>query len=353
MATSAEKKIFEEAFIYCKRIEALDKAYVSYGDYFDVRFTSTSVLNVVAGTEADDSAISDVIYVIALSAVKSAKTIVGTAMFTGSGLDDCTSGGTFNGALQAEYEAEIDATGAPDTFKWRKRTRNADGSWNAWGSYTTGVAITGSAQTLDSAVTITFPATTGHTLADKWTVRTSVTEIRPNANYSTDTVQFDWGDPVGTMKSATLTAVLSSTELAAGQGNAGDRFLVLKDPNVDSADGMLMYVQSKSETQVGEGERAYYDKGIFKGVKKIPVSEPNTISLAEHFQAHDRGLLKYKGHRFNMLVERDVNREGTISEREYYMNCLFNVGGPNEAIGDTDSDFSLDIQYLFKGVVAS
>ena len=55
-------------------------------------------------------------------------------------------------------------TGAPDTFKWR-----IDG-----GAYTTGVAITGSAQTLGVyGTTITFATTTGHTIADKWTVITT------------------------------------------------------------------------------------------------------------------------------------------------------------------------------------
>src|SRR3972149_1706382 len=86
---------------------------------------------------------------------------VGVKQFTGAGLDDATFGGTYTGTtVLSTYEVEIDATGTPDTFKWRKDA----------GGYTTGVAITGSAQTLAEGVTITFAATTGHTLGNKWIV---------------------------------------------------------------------------------------------------------------------------------------------------------------------------------------
>jgi len=89
---------------------------------------------------------------------------VGVKQFTGAGLDDATFGGTYTGTtVLSTYEVEIDATGTPDTFKWRKDA----------GGYTTGVAITGSAQTLAEGVTITFAATTGHTLGNKWIVNVS------------------------------------------------------------------------------------------------------------------------------------------------------------------------------------
>jgi len=81
--------------------------------------------------------------------------------FVGAGLNDATSGGTFSGSLADVFYVEIDATGMPDTFKWKKNS----------GSFTTGVAITGSAQTLSDGVTITFGATTGHTLGNNWTIR--------------------------------------------------------------------------------------------------------------------------------------------------------------------------------------
>ncbi len=87
---------------------------------------------------------------------------IGSAVFTGTGLNDATSGGTYTGTdtTAQTYTVVIDATGTPDTFKWQKGA----------GSWTTGVAITGSAQTLTNGVTITFGATTGHTLNDQWVI---------------------------------------------------------------------------------------------------------------------------------------------------------------------------------------
>lgn len=80
--------------------------------------------------------------------------------FKGNGVNDVTWGTGFTGASSAYYEVVIDATGTPDTFKWRKNG----------GGWTTGVSITGAAQTLDDGQTITFAATTGHTLNDQWVI---------------------------------------------------------------------------------------------------------------------------------------------------------------------------------------
>lgn len=91
---------------------------------------------------------------------------VGAKVFTGTGLDDATSGGSYtsfygvsgNGE-QDNFRVEIDGT-SPDTFKW---SNDGGSTWEA-----TTVAITGSAQTLENGVTITFAATTGHTSGDRW-----------------------------------------------------------------------------------------------------------------------------------------------------------------------------------------
>lgn len=86
---------------------------------------------------------------------------VGPDVFTGSGLNDATAGGTYTAtSAPATYTVIIDATGIPNTFKWQKNA----------GAFTTGVAITGAAQALADGVTIAFAATTGHTLNDQWVI---------------------------------------------------------------------------------------------------------------------------------------------------------------------------------------
>ena len=88
---------------------------------------------------------------------------ISTTTFTGTGLNDgATGSGTYTGTDTsiATYTVIIDGTGTPDTFKWQKNG----------GSFTTGVAITGSNQSLTDGVRIKFTATTGHTLNDQWVI---------------------------------------------------------------------------------------------------------------------------------------------------------------------------------------
>jgi uncharacterized phiE125 gp8 family phage protein len=92
------------------------------------------------------------------------------ASTTAPGLNDLSAAGTFTGTARTTFELKIDSIATPDTFKWRKYTADRYGQ-KTYGSWTTGVAITGSAQTLADGVTATFAATTGHTLNDAWTIQ--------------------------------------------------------------------------------------------------------------------------------------------------------------------------------------
>lgn len=92
--------------------------------------------------------------------VFSPTTSTGTIIFHGSGLNDLTKTGTFTG-YTASFVVKIDGTGTPDTFEW---STNGGSTWTA-----THVAITGAAQLLTSGVSVTFAATTAHTLNASWT----------------------------------------------------------------------------------------------------------------------------------------------------------------------------------------
>jgi hypothetical protein len=85
------------------------------------------------------------------------------------GLNDLSAGGTFTGTVRTYFDVEINEEATPDTFKWRKTTRDSDGikTVAAWSA---GVAITGAAQALADGVTVKFAATTGHSDGDAWRV---------------------------------------------------------------------------------------------------------------------------------------------------------------------------------------
>ena len=118
------------------------------------------------------------------------KTIIQNAIFTGTGLNDLTSGGTYTGTLGPIYTIVIDSIGGTDTFKWKRDN----------GAYTTGVSCATSPITLSDGVTVVFGAITGHALADQWQVEIKsygvdatqsangeVLTVIDNSNYVTNT----------------------------------------------------------------------------------------------------------------------------------------------------------------------
>jgi len=87
------------------------------------------------------------------------KSLVGTASFTGSGLNDMTSGGTFTADMGKAVRVRIDGTGTPDTIEV---SYDAGTSWSS-----TDQPIT-STMYLSYGIILTWGATTGHTLGDYW-----------------------------------------------------------------------------------------------------------------------------------------------------------------------------------------
>jgi hypothetical protein len=86
---------------------------------------------------------------------------IGTLSFTGTGLNDATLGGTYSGAFNQTLRIQITSTGTPDQFSW-----SIDGTTN-W--VQSGINITSGAIALNyTGVTVTFGATTGHTLGNYW-----------------------------------------------------------------------------------------------------------------------------------------------------------------------------------------
>ena len=85
---------------------------------------------------------------------------INSTSFTGSGLNDATFGGVYNGSGAKTFSVRINQLGTPDTFEY------------SFDDFTTteqsNIGITGSEQDVANGVTITFGATTGHTLNDKW-----------------------------------------------------------------------------------------------------------------------------------------------------------------------------------------
>jgi len=101
--------------------------------------------------------------------IEEATSFIGEATFTGAGLDDMSSGGTYIGTTAKNYRVEIDTVGTaptPDTFRW---SDNDGTTWNA-----ENVQITELDQQLNDGVTIKFIHDNGHTIHDYWKFDVSV-----------------------------------------------------------------------------------------------------------------------------------------------------------------------------------
>lgn len=86
------------------------------------------------------------------------KAVVGGETFTGSGLDDLTTGGTYTGDEDMTIRVQIDGT-TPDTFKWSE-----DGG-ETWAAETMPLTLT---TYLPYGIELTWAAITGHTSGDYW-----------------------------------------------------------------------------------------------------------------------------------------------------------------------------------------
>ena len=88
--------------------------------------------------------------------------VIADATFTGSGLEDLISEGTYTGTNDKTYRVEIQTAGTPDKFRWS----DTDGeTWNV-----EDIDIIEGIITLNDGVQIEFENTTGHTAKDYWQI---------------------------------------------------------------------------------------------------------------------------------------------------------------------------------------
>ncbi|MDD5305555.1 MAG: hypothetical protein PHS14_20845 [Elusimicrobia bacterium] len=184
---------------------------------------------VVRGVRSDAKAYSDSVFVKVIAApavsggigsftIKAALAAAGTvspsfgdaitkSVKTTTGHDDLTGAGTYTGSVMATYEVEIDATGSPDTYKWRKNG----------GAYTTGVNATTGPVVLSDGITVTFGSATGHSVGDKWVVFVAISNVYYDPTTKRQIHPAAIGNATGTaQQSAWVELWESTTGLALG-----------------------------------------------------------------------------------------------------------------------------------------
>ncbi len=98
--------------------------------------------------------------------IEGSVTYIDDIYYKGVGLNDLTDNNVYTGSDDIRYEIQVDGVAGTNTFQWRE----FNVSTGVTGVYTTGVTMTGGAQSLSNGLTITWGSTTGHTLNDEWVI---------------------------------------------------------------------------------------------------------------------------------------------------------------------------------------
>lgn len=107
----------------------------------------------------------------------------------GSGLTDLTITGNWNTGTVQDVYFKITGTGSPNNFQWKK---GAAGVWSG------NIAMTGAAQAITDGISVTWAATTGHTLNDEFRATTSkLQEWMQGRKMIIDSSDTDYNNPNG------------------------------------------------------------------------------------------------------------------------------------------------------------
>ena len=87
-------------------------------------------------------------------------TTTGPVFFTGAGLNDLITSGTFTGTANRTFRVQIDGVGTPDTISLFQSAPT--------GTIATSLPISAGTTTVLEGITIAFGADTGHTVGNRW-----------------------------------------------------------------------------------------------------------------------------------------------------------------------------------------
>ncbi len=136
----------------------------------------------------------------------------------GSGVSDITPAITgYTKPKPRVYRIVVSLASGTDEFDWffkesRGPTSDQDPAASGWSAGATGVAMTGSAQTLNEGVTVTWATTTGHTKDDEW----RFTAKRPELHDQVVTAHFQNLDATNKISLAALGGVTRDALVTGG-----------------------------------------------------------------------------------------------------------------------------------------
>lgn len=155
------------------------------------------------------------------------------------------------------------------------------------------------------------------------------------------TAAFDAGDAPNLAKKATV-ASGADPYFSIADGNAGQVFEVYKVPSY-TVSNELDWINSVSGNPA-PGKRNVYKRGSLDHRKRV-FAQDKQLSISTNFVNANADLLKFAGNPFVLIGERQDDDAGITSESVAIYGCYFEWAYPNESIGDSDSELSVDVMY--------
>jgi hypothetical protein len=166
-----------------------------------------------------------------------------TPAFTGTGDDDLTPSGNYNGNANRTYRVQIDAEGSPDTFSW---SRDGTTSWVA-----TGVSVVDGAE-LEDGILLNWGGTDNHTSGDYWIFDADTWGVTIGSMTSGSN-SYAAGSVVGTtLPIRDLTAAVFSAVSAASGASETPASRIYLDDTTGFTQGDTIFVQQVANQGIYE-----------------------------------------------------------------------------------------------------
>jgi hypothetical protein len=152
---------------------------------------------------------------------------------------------------------------------------------------------------------------------------------------------FSAGDPPNAAKKVTVTGG-AATYFTVASGTAGEVFEVYRLPSYSSSNE-VDWITSVSGNP-SPGKRNVYLRGSLNHRKRV-FAQDKSLSIGLNYTNATSELLKYAGNPFTLIGERQDDDAGVTTESVVIFGCFFEWGFPNESLGDTDTELSVDVMY--------
>ena len=169
---------------------------------------------------------------------------IGTPSFSGTGNDDITISGNYNGTIEDTLRIKIDGTSTPNTFTW---SLDGGSTWEA-----TGVDCSTSDVLLQDGIWVLWASTTGHVLDDYWDATltswaVSLSGLTANSNVYNAVSRIGTTLPVRDVATSTF----ASVDEASGVSESNPSRVYLES-TTGFTGGQTVFIQSPASPDTAE-----------------------------------------------------------------------------------------------------